>query len=300
MIPDPRLRRRGTPSARPRLTCALVGLLLSCALAGCTGGTPEGPVVTSTSAERVADQPGDSADGSPTATSSPAASPEEISAPPLSGLTVAIDPGHNGGNGAHPDTISADVPDGRGGTKACNTVGTSSDDGYPEHRFTWETAQEVQTALSDAGAEVVMSRSSDDSAGPCVDERGRFADAADALVSLHGNGTEDRSARGFHVITAPAGGRAGDDTARTSEALGRALAEALEATGFDRNPAYDDLVVRTDLATLNNAAVPAVMLEAGEMRNAEDAELLESRQGQEHIAEAVVTALTAVFGDAAP
>jgi len=133
-----------------------------------------------------------------------------------------------------------------------------------------------------------------------VDERGRFADEADALVSLHGNGTEDRSAHGFHVIAAPAGGRGDDETAQTSEDLGLALAEALEHAGFDRNPAYDDLVVRSDLATLNNAAVPAVLLEAGEMRNAEDAQLLTSPQGQERIAEAVVIALTAVFGGEDP
>ena len=257
--------------------------------------------------DRPGDGPGDdasggpgAADGAPATTSGPATSPEESAVQPLAGLTIAVDPGHNGGNSAHPDTISAAVPDGRGGTKACNTVGTSSDDGYPEHRFTWETAQEVESALADAGAEVVVSRPSDDGAGPCVDERGRFADDADALVSLHGNGTEDRSARGFHVITAPAGGRADGETAQTSEALGHALAEALEDEGLDRNPAYDDLVVRSDLATLNNAAVPAVMLEAGEMRNPEDAELLASPEGQERIARAVVTALTAVFGDEAP
>lgn len=258
----------------------MIGAVLSCALAGCTGGTPNDPATTSTAV----------ADGS---------SGEPTNAP-LTSLTIAVDPGHNGANSAYPSVVNASVPDGRGGTKACNTVGTASDDGYPEHRFTWELAQTVETALTRAGADVILSRDSDDGVGPCVDERGTFADEADAMISLHGNGTEDRAAHGFHVITAPAGGRADDEAALAAEELGHALAESLEQEGFERNPAYDDLVVRSDLATLNNASVPAVMLEAGEMRNAEDARVLASPDGQKRIAEAVLTALTAVLADSAP
>ena len=209
----------------------------------------------------------------------------------LPGLTIAVDPGHNGDNGANPVTISESVPDGRGGTKDCNTVGTESAGGYPEHRFAWEAAAVLADALEDAGASVVLSRTDDDGVGPCVDERGTFADDADALVSLHANGTEDDSARGFHVIAAPAGGRADEQVADVSEALGTALTASLEDAGLTRSPAYDDLVVRDDLATLNNASVPAVMVEAGEMRNAEDARMLQSEKGQERIARSIVDAL---------
>ncbi|MGO1398097.1 MAG: N-acetylmuramoyl-L-alanine amidase [Brevibacterium yomogidense] len=221
----------------------------------------------------------------------------EAPAAPLSGLTIAVDPGHNGGNGANPGTIGQSVPDGRGGTKDCNTVGTESADGYPEHRFAWETAEALEDALTDAGADVVLSRTDDDGVGPCVDERGTFADDADALVSLHANGTEDDSASGFHVIAAPAGGRADDGVADSSEVLGTALASELEEAGLSRNPAYDELVVRDDLATLNNAAVPAVMLEAGEMRNAGDARMLESDEGQQRISRSIVDALTVALVD---
>lgn len=214
---------------------------------------------------------------------------------PLDGLVIAVDPGHNGGNSSDPAAINAEVPDGRGGTKACNTVGTQTDDGYPEHRFNWETAQALQEALEEAGAEVVLSRDSDDGVGPCVDERGGFADDADALVSLHANGTEDRSARGFHVVAAPAGEHADEETAEASEQLASALVDALEDEDFAPNPAYDSPVIRTDLATLNHASVPAVLLEAGEMRSADDAALLESSDGQERIADAIVDALVEVL-----
>lgn len=308
LLKDDRLRHRGGPVLRVRLTSALIGALLSCALAGCTAGTPSDPAATSTAVASSSDATGNSAPGSgraePHGSPAGASGTDDASHEPphasLTGRTIAVDPGHNGANGANPSAVNARVPDGRGGTKACNTVGASSDDGYPEHRFTWELAQAVETALTQAGADVILSRDSDAGVGPCVDERGTFADEADAMVSLHGNGTEDRAAHGFHVITAPAGGRADDEAAQAAEDLGHALAEALEHEGFERNPAYDDLVVRSDLATLNNASVPAVMLEAGEMRNAEDARVLASQDGQKRIAEAVLTALTAVLAESAP
>ncbi len=226
------------------------------------------------------------------------ASEATASAPPLTGLTLAVDPGHNGGNAADPAALGEQVPDGRDGTKDCNTVGTESDDGYPEHRFAWELAQALVAQVEEAGGEAVLSRDSDDGVGPCVDERGKFAGEADAdaLISLHANGTEDRSAAGFHVITGAAGAAADDEAVRASREIAEALVAELENEGLERNPAYDEVVERADLATLSNASVPAVMLEAGEMRSAADAELLASEEGQERIARAIVAALGRALG----
>jgi len=39
------------------------------------------------------------------------------------------------------------VPDGRGGTKPCNTTGTATDAGYPEHKFNWDVALRVGELL---------------------------------------------------------------------------------------------------------------------------------------------------------
>ncbi len=287
------------PHSTPLAHAAAASAVLSLALSGCAAG-PDSTATPAVSQPATGDStpaPAHATDSGRASASSPDGPATEASATPLSGLTIAVDPGHNGDNGANPTAIGEAVPDGRGGTKDCNTVGTDSADGYPEHRFAWEAATVLEGALTDAGASVVLSRTDDDGVGPCVDERGTFADDADALVSLHANGTEDSSAQGFHVIAAPEGGRADAGTADVSEALGAALAESLEDAGLSRNPAYDELVVRDDLATLNNASVPAVMLEAGEMRNTEDARLLESEDGQERIAQAVVDALAAALAD---
>src|SRR5699024_643495 len=120
----------------------------------------------------------------------------------LEGKTIAIDPGHNGGNASHPDEISRQVPDGRGGTKACNTTGTSTNSDYSEADFTWSVSTMLRDSLEDAGATVVLSRKDNTGVGPCVDERGTFADDADLLVSVHANGSESSSAKGFHIIVA--------------------------------------------------------------------------------------------------
>src|SRR5699024_11632107 len=67
------------------------------------------------------------------ASATDAADPRDVD---LEGRTIAIDPRHNGGNASHPEEISRQVPDGRRGTKACNTTGTSPHSDYSEADFT--------------------------------------------------------------------------------------------------------------------------------------------------------------------
>ncbi len=89
----------------------------------------------------------------------------------LVGTTVVLDPGHNGANAAHPAEINRPVPDGRGGTKACNTTGTATDSGYPEHAFAWDVALRVREALTAQGVRVLLTRPDDAGVGPCVNDR---------------------------------------------------------------------------------------------------------------------------------
>ncbi|MGL4306313.1 MAG: N-acetylmuramoyl-L-alanine amidase, partial [Mycobacteriaceae bacterium] len=121
----------------------------------------------------------------------------------LEGKIVFLDPGHNGSNDS---SINSQVPNGRGGTKDCQTTGTSTNNGYAEHTFTWKVTQEIQSQLQAIGAAVILSRPDDSSVGPCVDRRAQDANAtrADAVVSIHGDGAGPDH-RGFHVCySAPA------------------------------------------------------------------------------------------------
>lgn len=208
----------------------------------------------------------------------------------LTGRTIALDPGHNGGNAENPDEIARQVPDGRGGTKACNTTGTATDDGYAESAFTWAVAQLLADDLESRGATVIMSRDDDDGVGPCVDERGTFADDADALVSIHANGSESTKTKGFHVIVADPG--TSPELEERSTALATSVSTAM-AESFTPNRAYgkDAISPRPDLAGLNNASVPAVIVECGEMRNPDEAKLMESEDGQRRYAEAIAAGI---------
>jgi N-acetylmuramoyl-L-alanine amidase len=196
-----------------------------------------------------------------------------------------LDPGHNGGNAGHPAQINAPVPDGRGGTKPCNTTGTATDAGYPEHAFTWDVALRTRALLEAAGVEVVLTRQSDTGVGPCVDTRARIAGrvGAAAFVGIHGDGAP-AGGHGFHVITSGLQ-PAGPAVAARARTLATDVRDAMTAVEpVSTYLGHQGLDVRTDLAGLNLNAVPAVYVECGNMRNASDAARMSSAAGRQAIA----------------
>ena len=119
---------------------------------------------------------------------------------PLDGAVVVVDPGHNGGNADAAREISRAVPAGPS-TKECDTVGSRTEDGYYEHEFTWGLSLLVRDRLEEQGATVILTRDSDDGVGPCINERAKIGNEAeaDAAISIHADGAAPGS-RGFHVI----------------------------------------------------------------------------------------------------
>lgn len=214
--------------------------------------------------------------------------PEQASE--LEGSVIALDPGHNGGNFDAPGEINRPV-DAGGFTKPCNTTGTATQDGYRESTFNLEVAELLRARLEAAGASVHLTRTDDDGVGPCIDVRGTFGQkvGADLTISIHADGA-DAGARGFHIIQP--GEWSGSDPAvlDASAELAKVLRDAL--VDYGKSPANyvgtDGLVVRSDLATLNLSEVPVVLLEAGNMRNAEDAAELRDPHWQADLADALV------------
>jgi N-acetylmuramoyl-L-alanine amidase len=84
----------------------------------------------------------------------------KVSAASLAGMAVFLDPGHNG---VYDSSIGRQVPNGRGGTKPCNTTGAATNDGYPEHAFNWDVALRIRDALTQLGARTALSRDDDNS-----------------------------------------------------------------------------------------------------------------------------------------
>lgn len=209
----------------------------------------------------------------------------------LAGSAVFLDPGHNAVNDA---SISQQVTNGRGGTKPCNTSGTATNDGYPEHAFTWAVVGLINDSLNQIGVHTQLSRPSDDGVGPCIDQRAAQANAMqpDAIVSIHADGGPP-SGSGFHVnYSAPP---LNDVQSGPAVQLAHTMRDALAQAGFQ--PANyigsDGLYGRADLAGLNLAKYPAVLVELGNMKNADDATRMQSADGRAKYAAAVTQGIVA-------
>jgi N-acetylmuramoyl-L-alanine amidase len=221
---------------------------------------------------------------------------------PLSGRTIVLDPGHQLGNHNFPGKISRPVPAG-GFTKPCNTTGTATNAGYPEATFTWQVSRLLEVRLERLGADVRLTRHSNSQRrwGPCVDVRGRAGNRipADLKISIHGDGSFARGARGFHVI-APADRRPWThDIFRSSHRLALDTRSALRSEHL-RVANYiaggDGLDVRSDLGTLNLSNVPTVMVELGNMRNPRDAKRMTSAGGRAIYARGLARAVRHFLG----
>ncbi|MFC4083062.1 N-acetylmuramoyl-L-alanine amidase [Amycolatopsis samaneae] len=230
------------------------------------------------------------------ATSAAPPSTPATTAPPA--RVVVLDPGHNGGGAARPAEINRLVPAGRGRTKPCNTTGTSTNAGYPEHAFTWDVAQRIGAALGAKGITVVFTRRDDSGAGPCVDERAATGNAAnaDAVVSIHADGSNSAGAHGFHV--AYSSPPLNDAQGEPAEKLARTLRNTLRDKGFSTANylGADGLSPRDDLAGLNLSTRPAALVECGNMRDATEAAAMSSEDGRRRYATAIAAAVEAYLG----
>jgi N-acetylmuramoyl-L-alanine amidase len=214
------------------------------------------------------------------------ASPASAAPANIAGMIVFLDPGHNGANDS---SISRQVPTGRGGTKNCQESGTSTDNGYPEHTFTWDTTLRIRQELTALGVRTAMSRGNDTGLGPCVDERAEMANSLkpNAIVSIHADGGPP-TGRGFHVnYSAPPLNQA---QAGPSVQFAQVMRDQLQASGLV--PATyigsGGLYPRADLAGLNLAQYPSILIELGNMKNPADVGLITTEEGRQKYADAVV------------
>jgi len=195
------------------------------------------------------------------------------SAPALAGITVGIDPGHNGLNGTDPSFINHLIWNGRE-SETCDTTGTQTASGYTEARFNFNVARYLRAALLADGARVVMTRANNHGVGPCVDRRAQILNHSGARVAID------------HVIG-------------SSERFGRDVRAAILArTSMPVSDYYgsNGIQFRNDLAGLNLTTVPKVLIESGNMVNATDAALLTSPRFQRQLAAALLAAILTFLG----
>jgi N-acetylmuramoyl-L-alanine amidase len=269
----------------------VIGLL---ALAAC-GGQPTATPATTTTVS--------SSTTSATATTTPPPPPvtttTTTTVPPAKPAPVVVlDPGHNGANAANPGEINRQVPAGRGRMKACNTTGTATNAGYPEHAFTWDVAVRVRDQLTAQGVRVVLTRPDDNGVGPCVNRRAAIGNesGAAAVVSIHADGSTNPSAHGFHIAYSapPLNEAQGEPSMR----LATAMRDTLVAKGFATSTYIGSagLSPRDDLGGLNLSERPAVLVECGNMRNATEAAAFSTPGGRASYAAAIAAGILAYLG----
>lgn len=193
------------------------------------------------------------------------------------------------------------VTNGRGGTKACETTGTSTSDGYPEHAFTWDVVMRVQQQLNQLGACTQLSRENDTSLGPCIDRRAAAANAMrpDAIVSIHADGGPP-SGQGFHVnYSSP---HLNDAQALPAVQPATVMRDSLVTAGLTKSTytGSDGLYGRADLAGLNLAQYPAILVELGNMKNPDEAAQMESPDGRARYSAAVTQGIVPYLSTQAP
>lgn len=221
------------------------------------------------------------------------AAPAHAAPSNVAGMIVFLDPGHQ----ASMAGLSRQVPTGRGGTKDCQASGTATDDGYPEHTFTWDTTLRVRQALTGLGVRTAMSRGDDSGPGPCVDERAAMANAIrpNAIVSIHADGGPP-TGRGFHVLysspplnAAQAGPAVQFAQVMRDTMAGSGIPPATYIGSSGLNP-------RADIAGLNLAQYPSILVECGNMKNPIDSGLMKTPEGRQKYADAIVRGVVAFLG----
>ena len=229
------------------------------------------------------------------AAAAPAAgSATTATARPLAGKVVGIDPGHNGRNYTDPSYIDHLIWNGRE-SEACDTTGTETDTGYTEARFNFNVARDLAADLKAEGARVVLTRTSNDGIGPCVNTRSQIINRAHANVAIdiHADGGP-ADGRGFAILEPVADGP-NNRVIGASRRFGADLRQVFRSVTRMPESTYDGIdgiADRDDLAGLNLTTVPKVLIECGNMRNATDAARLVTASFQRLAARAMAQAIT--------
>jgi N-acetylmuramoyl-L-alanine amidase len=297
-------RNPGRVSAVIAMGAAAVALAASvsaCSAGTAAAGGPSAPPVASgpqsagppSATPDIPGLPGPGGQG--TAPASPAASPAAL---PLAGKIIGIDPGHNGGNFTDPGAIARLIWNGTA-WETCDTTGTTTDGGYPEAQFTFNVARYLRADLRRDGARVVMTRTSNNGVGPCVDRRAQIINDAHAnvAVDIHADGGP-ASGRGFTILEPVADGP-NDAVIAASQQFGGDVRRAMlagTAMPVSDYTGVDGIMPRDDLAGLNLTTVPKVLVECGNMRNTTDAGLLVTAGFQQQVASALAAAIVRFLG----
>lgn len=184
---------------------------------------------------------------------------------PLTGLTIAIDPGHGGRDG-----------------------GAVSQEGAVEKHINLAISLYLRDYLQQGGALVVMTREEDkDLADPGakrrktqdLHRRAAFVkeQRANILVSIHMNSIPSNRWRGAQTFYNP---KQHQDSYRLAALIQDEIKINMKNTSREVNTIYDTYLLKT-------ATIPAALVEVGFLSNVEEARLLSDQTYQKQMAESI-------------
>ena len=293
------------PSAADSATAAAVSAAVSSPTLLASSALSAPPPSTKTPSSTRSSSPSASAPSAravlPTASPKPTpatptlAPPTPVPGQPLTGKVVVLDPGHNLNNSS---SINKTVYAGNGVYKACDTTGTSTNAGYPEHAFTWDVANRAAAILRAEGATVILTRPNDTSIGPCITTRAQIGNDAhaNAFIAIHADGGP-AGGHGFFVMQPPPNNpNVNPGGAAQSRILATVMHDTFHSvTGYPystyiTNGYYPNTTIT---GTINLSHGPVITIECLNMRNSGDAAIATNPTDRQRIAAGIAAGLTA-------
>ncbi|MEX0834606.1 MAG: peptidoglycan-binding protein [Nitriliruptor sp.] len=161
--------------------------------------------------------------------------------------------------------------------------GLTAPDGTPEHEVTWALASMLEGRLSALGAHVVLARGP--ATSPTPSDRAQLANAEDveAIVSLHANGVDSRSARGAAAYYFGTEGYVSEHGRLFAQLAVDSICAATDTPNCRTHPSTTSL--------LRESRAAAVLVEPGFLTHPEEGRRLLEPSYQMLIASALVDAL---------
>ncbi len=235
------------------------------------------PTVEQTSSPEAADS-----DALPEDTSE-----EEGEAGPLDGLVIGLDPGHQAQGNSDPEPVSPDSSE----TKPKVSSGTSGvASGIDEYVVNLNVGLKLRDMLEEAGATVVMTRTSSDVDISNIERAQLFNDEqVDLGVRLHCNGVDDQSERGAFMIV-PESNPYKEECDLAAESI---LNHYIEETGLNDK----GIMTMSNQTGFNWCERPIVNIEMGHMSNPDEDLLLTDEDFQTTMAEGIFKGILACFNE---
>ncbi|MCM2676952.1 N-acetylmuramoyl-L-alanine amidase [Alkalicoccobacillus plakortidis] len=179
----------------------------------------------------------------------------------VSGQTIVIDPGHGGND---PGAVA---------------------NGLQEKDVVLDVGQRAAEKLRSSGANVIMTRSTDEFIE--LEERAAIANraGADIFVSIHANAAAATSASGTESYHFP------------TSTNGQRLASSIQTELINELGTRDRGVKDANFSVLRNTAMPATLLELGFITNAAEADRMKTSSFRESAANAVHDGVQSYYGN---